>query len=64
MVLWGKRDIVTIMETWWGNCHGWSGVVMVIRGMQRRRGGGVTLYIREYFSCVALKDSDDKAECL
>lgn len=61
-------DVVTIMETWWGDCHGWSGAMdgykLLRRDMQGRRDGGMALYIREYFNCVELKDGDDKAECL
>lgn len=61
-------------ETWCshhhGNMVGWlswltvDGYKLLRRDMQGRRGGGMPLYIREYFNCVELKDSDGKAECL
>lgn len=38
-----------------------DGCKLLRRDMQGRRGVGVTLYIRDYFSCVELKDSDDEA---
>lgn len=41
-----------------------DGCKLLRRDMQGRRGVGVTLYIRDYFSCVELKDSDDEAMCL
>lgn len=34
------------------------------RDTQGRRGGGVTLCVRGFVSCVELKDGDDVAECL
>lgn len=68
MVLCENHDVVTIMETWWDDCHGWSGAVdgykLLRRDMQGRGGSGMALYIREYFNCVEFKDGDDKAECL
>jgi len=34
------------------------------RDRQGKRGGGVALYVRDYFDCMELNDCDDKIECL
>ena len=31
---------------------------------KKARGGGVALYVREYFNCLELDDGDDRVECL
>ncbi|XP_054058617.1 UPF0462 protein C4orf33 homolog isoform X2 [Rissa tridactyla] len=61
-------DVVAITETWWDDCHDWNaamnGYKLFRRDRQGRRGGGVSLYIRECFDCIELDSSDDKVECL
>lgn len=68
VVLWENHDVVAITEMWWDDCHGWHGAMdgckLLRRDMPGGRGGGVTFSVREYFSCVELKNNGDKAECL
>jgi len=33
-------------------------------GRGEERGGGVALYVRDFFDCIDLDDCDDKVECL
>ncbi|PKU38019.1 mitochondrial fission process protein 1 [Limosa lapponica baueri] len=61
-------DVVTIMETWWDDLHDSSAALdghkLFRRNRQRRRGGGVALYVRECYKCLKLKDRDNRIECL
>ena len=61
-------DVVNITETWWDDSHNWSaamdGYKLFRMDRQRRRGGGVALYVRECFDCLELNKSNDKVECL
>ena len=59
---------IAITETWWDDSYDWSaamdGYKLFRRDRQGRRGGGVALYIQEFFDCIKLNDCDDKARCL
>ncbi|KAK4816220.1 hypothetical protein QYF61_013458 [Mycteria americana] len=61
-------DLVTITEMWWDDSHDWSaamdGYKLFRRDRQGRRGGGMALFLRDYFSCVELSNYDDKVESL
>ncbi|XP_071892066.1 uncharacterized protein [Anas platyrhynchos] len=61
-------DLLAIMETWWDHSHDWSaamtGYKLFRRDRQHRRGGGVALYIREFFDVVELEAGNDKVESL
>ena len=65
---WENYDVVAITETWWDDLHNWSaamdGYKLFRRDRQGRRGGGVSLYVREHFNCLELDDGDDRVECL
>jgi len=67
-VQWENYDVVAITETWWDDLHNWSaamdGYKLFRRDRQGRRGGGVSLYVREHFNCLELDDGDDRVECL
>jgi len=58
--------IVAIIETWWNDLHKWSaamnGYKLFRRNRQRRRGGGIALYVRECFDCLELA-GDARVEC-
>ncbi|GAB0208489.1 hypothetical protein GRJ2_003314600 [Grus japonensis] len=55
-------DIVAIREIWWDDLHNWAAVMdgykLFRRDRQGRRGGGVALYVREYFDCLELHYAD------
>ncbi|TRZ13155.1 hypothetical protein HGM15179_013958 [Zosterops borbonicus] len=61
-------DVFTIMETCWDDSHGWStaldGYKLFRRDRRGRRGGGVSLYIREALDAMEIEINDDKVECL
>ncbi|KAK4810629.1 hypothetical protein QYF61_007366 [Mycteria americana] len=61
-------DIVAVTETWRDDLHNWSAAVdgykPFKRDRQRRRGGGVALYVRECFDCLELDDGDERVKCL
>ena len=63
-------DVVAITETWWYHSHDQSsamtGYRLFRKDRQHKRGGGVALYIREYFDVVDLeaKTGNDKVESL
>ncbi|XP_040977464.1 uncharacterized protein LOC121232961 [Aquila chrysaetos chrysaetos] len=58
-------DIIGISETWWNESHDWSAGMEGYRLFRRdRRGGGVTLYVRERLDCTALTVSGDVVESL
>jgi len=48
--------------------HDWSAAMDVYkrftRERQRKRSGGMVLYVRDCFDCIELNDCDDKVECL
>ncbi|PKU38375.1 rna-directed dna polymerase from mobile element jockey-like [Limosa lapponica baueri] len=50
-----RCDIVAITETWWDESYNWSlgieGYKLFRRDRQGRRGGGVTLYVKELIEC-------------
>ncbi|KAJ7415620.1 hypothetical protein BTVI_37812 [Pitangus sulphuratus] len=52
-------DMVAITETWWDDSHDWSaamdGYKLFRKDRQRRRGGGVALYVRESLDSVELE---------
>jgi len=51
-------DLVAITETWWDNSHDWhavmDGYVLFRKHRSTRRGGGVSLYVREKLECIEL----------
>ena len=51
-------DLVAITEMWWDNSHDWHAVIDGYRLFRKdrptRRGGGVTLYVREQLECTEL----------
>ncbi|GAB0178011.1 hypothetical protein GRJ2_000266400 [Grus japonensis] len=59
---------VAIRETWRDDSHNWAAAVdgykLLRRDRQGRRGGGVSLYVRECLDCLELNDGDDRVECL
>ncbi|KAK4810520.1 hypothetical protein QYF61_004483 [Mycteria americana] len=61
-------DVIAITETWWDDSHNWSaatdGYKPFRRDRQGRRGGGVALYLREWFDCLELDDGDERDEGL
>ncbi len=61
------NDLVAITETWWDHSHDWSAVVdaykLFGRARQGRKGGGVTLYIKECFDVEVLVVGNDEVEC-
>lgn len=56
------------METWCDDLHNHSGAVgdhkLFSRERQGKRGGGVALYVKDYFDCMGLDDGDDRVGCL
>ncbi|KAK4825246.1 hypothetical protein QYF61_025645, partial [Mycteria americana] len=60
--------MVAITETWWDDSHNWSAAMddnkLFRRDRRGRRGGGVTLYVRECLDSLELDDGDDRVECL
>jgi len=56
--LWGS-DIIGIMETWWDSSCDWSigmgGYRLFRKDRQGRRGGGVTLYVKDQLECMELR---------
>jgi len=63
-----NHEIIGINETWWNDSHDWSagiqGYRLFRRDRQSRRCGGVALYVRERFDCIALTVSGDVVESL
>ena len=61
-------DLVAIMETWWDHSHDWSaamdGYKLFRKDRQRKKGGGVALYVRECFDVTELMAGDDEVESL
>ena len=63
-----NNDLVAIRETWWDESHDWRTVIqgyrLFRRDRQRRRGGGVVLYVRKWTDCeeLCLSNSHDQAE--
>jgi len=63
-------DLVATTETWWDKSHDWSGAIdgyrLFKRDRQRRRGRGITLYIRKQTECKGLsqKNSHEQVESL
>ena len=61
-------DIATITEMWWDHSHNWSaamdGYELFRRDRQLRRGGRMSLYIRECFDAVEIRVGNDKVESL
>ncbi|KAJ7408007.1 mitochondrial fission process protein 1 [Pitangus sulphuratus] len=61
-------DVVTITEMWWDDSHDWSaamgGYRLFRRYRQSRRGGGVTLCVRDSLYSLELKVNNNKVECL
>ena len=61
-------DLVAIIGTWWDDSHDWSaamdGYKLFRRDRRGKRGGGVALYVRDFFDCIELDNCDDKVECL
>jgi len=51
-------DIIGIMEAWWDSSHDWTidvGEYRLFRkDRQGRRGGGVTLYVKDHLECMEL----------
>ena len=50
----GRYDTVAIAETWWDETHDWN---MLLKGNNlfkstrpNKRGGGVALYVKNYYS--------------
>ena len=63
-------DIMGVTETWWDNSHDW-GITMdsyrlFRKDRQGKRGGGVTLYIKENLECIKVNygDCECSIECL
>ncbi|PKU42932.1 rna-directed dna polymerase from mobile element hypothetical protein [Limosa lapponica baueri] len=54
-VLLERYDIVALTETWWDESYNWSvgieGCKLFRRDRRGRRGGGVTLYVKEWIEC-------------
>ena len=61
-------DLVTITEMWWEDSHDWHAAMDGYKLFRRDRpgkiGGGVALYVRDYFNCIELNNCEDKVECL
>lgn len=59
-----SHDTVTVMETQWDDSHGWSSVLDVYKLFRRdrrgRRGGGVTLCVREALNTMEIEVNDNK----
>ncbi|PKU30902.1 mitochondrial fission process protein 1 [Limosa lapponica baueri] len=57
-------DIIAITKIWWDDSHNWGaamdGYKLFRKDRQRRRGGGVALYVRECFDCLELNDDDER----
>jgi len=55
-------DIIGITETWWDNSHDWRILMdsyrLFCKDKQGRRGGGVTLYVKENLECIEVNYSD------
>ncbi|TRZ14453.1 hypothetical protein HGM15179_012649 [Zosterops borbonicus] len=68
MVQQQSHDVVTITETWWDDSQSWStaldGYKLFRRDKSGRRGGGVTLYIKEAFDAKGIETKEDGVECL
>jgi len=51
-------DLVAITETWWDHSHDWHAVMDGYRLFRKdrptRRGGGVSLYVKEQLECIEL----------
>jgi len=51
-------EIIRIMETWWDSSYDWSigmgGYRLFRKDRQRRRQGGVALYVKEQLECMEL----------
>ena len=51
-------DVVAITETWWDDSHDWNVAInsykLFRKDRQRRRGGGITLYIKKGIGCEEL----------
>ena len=56
--LWGY-DTIGITETWWDSSYDWSigmgGYRLFRKDRQGRRGGGVTLYVKDQLECMELR---------
>ena len=65
-----RYDLIAITETWWDESHnqniGIDGYELFRRDRQRRKGGGVALYIREVIDCeeLPLRNSHGQIERL
>ncbi|RMC13000.1 hypothetical protein DUI87_10529 [Hirundo rustica rustica] len=68
MVQQQSYDVVAITKTWWDESHSWSaaldGYKLFRRDRKGRRGGGVTLYVREAFDAMDIETSDNEIEYL
>jgi len=55
--LW-SYEIIGITETWWDSSYDWSigkgGYRLFRKDRERRRGGGVSLYVKEQLECMGL----------
>ncbi|GAB0210376.1 hypothetical protein GRJ2_003503400 [Grus japonensis] len=62
--------IIGITETWWDNSHDWrimmDGYRLFRKDRQRRRGGGVMLYVKENLECIEVNygNCGSPIECL
>ncbi|CAM4500218.1 unnamed protein product [Lepidochelys kempii] len=58
LVMSRNYDVIGITETWWDNSHDWSTVMdgyeLFRKDRQGRKGGGVALYVREWYDCSEL----------
>jgi len=69
-VLLESYDLIAIAETWWDEFHDWSvaidGYRLFSRDRQRKRGGGVALYIKKWIELeeLSLKHSHEQVESL
>jgi len=69
-VLLESYNLIAIIETWWDRSHDWSmainGYRLFSRDRQKKRGGGVALYIKKWIEReeLSLKHSHKQVESL